>query len=158
MALKTEFYSEIFENEQKWIEQINNNLLNSIYCSLSLKPFYVKKKQELDKEIRLGNNQIIKQISLVIEQIINHIDILNEQHNNSQNIEMNSLLPLFLVNQMNNSYGKMESDVKDQTDDINKLKARKQVLENIIKSCDSVDSEVPDYVYDDFPEEIRRIK
>ena len=47
MALKNNFYEEIFLKEQEWISMINNNLLNSIYCSLVLKPFYVQKRDEL---------------------------------------------------------------------------------------------------------------
>ena len=39
MALKNNFYDEIFEEEKKWIDLINSNLLNSIYFKHELKPY-----------------------------------------------------------------------------------------------------------------------
>ena len=63
MALGENFYNEIFEREQKWIESINSNLLNSVYCNLVLKPFYIEKRKELKEEYNKTNNEIIKQIT-----------------------------------------------------------------------------------------------
>ena len=73
MALKNDFYTEIFNNEKRWVELINRNLLNSIYCNLVLKPFYLQKKSELELEYNLTKNRIIGQIILIIENIINQI-------------------------------------------------------------------------------------
>ena len=46
MALRQDFYTEIFEQEKKWIELINSKLLNSVYCKYILQPFYLDKKKE----------------------------------------------------------------------------------------------------------------
>ena len=65
MALAKNFYKEIFEQEQKWTDLINLNLLNSVYCNLTLKPFYIQKRMELKEEYAKTNNEIIKQIILI---------------------------------------------------------------------------------------------
>ena len=43
MALRQDFYTEIFEQEKKWIELINSKLLNSIYCKYMWQLFYLEK-------------------------------------------------------------------------------------------------------------------
>lgn len=145
MALRNDFYMEIFANEKRWVGLINKNLLNSIYCNLVLKPFYQEKKKELGQEYSLTGNKIIEQIIIIIENIIKQIEIFNTQYNESEEINISLILPLFLTNQMNNTNN----------------------LENSMFSIDSKQSNKPltvlksdteDYLYDDFPEEVRRIK
>lgn len=145
MALKNKFYSEIFTNEQKWIDLIDEKLLNSIYCNLVLKPFYEQKKEELQKEYNLTQNKIIGQIIIIIENIINQINLFNDQYNKSQQINLESLLPLFLTNQMNNT-NCMENSVFNKN----------EKKENDINRNAAINEY--DYTYEDFPEEIRRIK
>lgn len=125
MALKDNFYNEIFEKEQKWIELINLNLLNSIYCNLTLKPFYLDKKSELEREYNKVNNEIMRQIISIINNIINKIDIYNMQYKNNEFVDIKSLIPLFLMTQMNNVVSKQVLDTNEinvQSDMNNKKK------------------------------------
>ena len=123
MALKNNFYEEIFLKEQEWISMINDNLLNSIYCSLVLKPFYVQKKEEL---IENKDNPIIDQMLFTISNIIAKIDEFDKEYRNFESSNMKSLLPLLLTNQMNNNVDKRKQDIND-------LKLRRQLLETLIQ-------------------------
>lgn len=102
MALKNSFYSEIFTNEQRWIDMIDHNLLNSIYCNFALKPFYLEKRAELENEYRITNNEILRQIILIIDKILIQISLFDVQYKNLEYVDIRLLRPLFLVNQMNN--------------------------------------------------------
>lgn len=139
MALKVDFYNKIFEEEKKWMELINLNLLNSIYCNLVLKPFYEERKKELEQEFKLTGNKIIELFIISINNIINQIDTFNDLYKNSQNPDMKLILPLFLINQMNN------------TNVIERPLSNMENQSNLITNDN-------DYVYDDFPEVTRRIK
>lgn len=149
MALKKDFYNEIFEQEQTWIELINSKLLNSIYCNLALKPFYIEKKNQLEIEYKLNKNVIIGQILNLIYNIIDQIDLLNSQYKNNMKVDIESLLPLFLITQMSNTFKeekKVSRDIK-----INKLQREKQILENEIGNYSEDFDNMEDYLYDDFP-------
>lgn len=151
MALKNNFYNEIFANEQKWIELINKNLLNSIYCNLALKPFYLKKRKEIEAEFEATNNQMLKQILSVIDSIINKIEEFNEQYENSKFVDIKTLLPLFLSNQMSNSN-------QNENESIGLLRKKKQILEDKIRSyINEKTSNENDYLYEDFPDEHRKV-
>jgi len=152
MALNNDFYSEIFTNEQKWIELINSKLLNIIYCNLALKHFYLEKKSVLEQEYNLTNNKIIGQILSVLDNIINKIDSLDEAYKNNQNTNIKELIPLFLATQMNNIYQKQDNNTITVSD---RLQIKKQVLENEVMNYDRTILDNEDYVYDDFPEEIK---
>lgn len=152
MALNNDFYSEIFTNEQKWIELINSKLLNIIYCNLALKPFYLEKKSVLEQEYNLTNNKIIGQILSVLDNIINKIESLDEAYKNNQNTDIKELIPLFLATQMNNIYQKQDNNTITVSD---RLQIKKQVLENEVMNYDRTILDNEDYVYDDFPEEIK---
>ena len=152
MDLRQDFYTEIYEKEQKWIELINSKLLNSIYFKHELQPFYLGKKKEVKEEYFLTKNEYDKFIDLM-DSIIEHIELLNEQFNAGQSIDINSLIPFFLTSQMRNAY-KMPEKISE----INELQIRKQLLQNQIRNFDRNFSNNDDYVYDDFPEEIRKVK
>lgn len=152
--VKSDFYSEIFENEKKWKQLIDKGLLNSVYCNLTLKPFYQKKKQILEKEIGLNNNELIKQIIMIINDIIIEIDSLNYKYVNYQKPNINNLLPLFLTSKMNNTTYHEKNTNINKTDEKEQLRNKKQILEQIISNCYNIDKDIPDYVYEDFPEEV----
>lgn len=146
MALKNNFYNEIFTNEQEWINLINAKLLNSIYCNLKLKPFYIQKLEELKQEYSFQRNEIIEQIIRIITNIIKKIDSIYEQYKNLQNPDVSSLNSFFLITQMNNMYSNNFN---------NKESIKNKTIKNeelIINNYDD------DYMYDDFPEKISRIK
>ena len=146
MALKSNFYNEIFTNEEKWIELINKNLLNSIYCNLALRPFYVQKRNDVEIEYKVTNNQILGQILLIIDDIVAQIDYFNEQYKNSKYVDIKSLLPLFLTNQMNNI------GQKDSKDKLEMLKQQKQALEKEILKYSNFDG----YMYDEFDDDYKK--
>lgn len=150
MALKRNFYAEIFEREEKWIELINKNLLNSIYCTLTLKPFYIEKREVLNKEYESTNNEILGQVLSSIDQILNKIEYFNNQYIKFQNIPISDLLPLFLINKMNNSSKKEDITLNDEK--LNKLNIKKAILnEKLYKYRMMNSNHLQDYVYDDFP-------
>lgn len=157
MALDKSFYNDIFEHEQKWTELINSNLLNSIYCNLTLKPFYIQKKEKLEEEYNKTNNEIIKQIILIIDNIIDKIELFNYKYVNYQKPNINSLLTFFLTTKMNNILDKEDKNNENQNE-IDKVHIRKQILESQIENIDRTLEYEPDYVYEDFPQEVRRIK
>ena len=157
MALDKSFYNDIFEHEQKWTELINSNLLNSIYCNLTLKPFYIQKKEKLEEEYNKTNNEIIKQIILIIDNIIDKIELFNYKYVNYQKPNINSLLTFFLTTKMNNILDKEDKNNENQNE-IDKVHIRKQILEIQIENIDRTLEYEPDYVYEDFPQEVRRIK
>lgn len=156
MALGENFYNEIFEHEQKWIELINSNLLNSIYCNLTLKPFYLQKIVELKSEYNKTNNEKLKQMILMINDIIDKIELFNYQYLNYKTPNINSLLPLFLIAR-NNNLIKEDNKYNEIHNQIDKLQLSKHIIQNHVRKYDSVDV-VPDYVYDDFPGETRIVK
>ena len=151
MALKISFYNEILENEKKWIELINKNLLNSIYCNLALKPFYIEKRNQIENEYNTTNNQMLRQILSVIDAIILKIEGFNDQYKSSKVVNIKELLPLFLSNQLSN-------DNQKENESIELLRKKKQILEDEIRSYVEEKSPVDsDYLYDDFPEEARKV-
>lgn len=152
MDLRQDFYTEIYQKEQKWIELINLKLLNSVYFKHELKPFYIGKKQTIKQEYFLTKNEYDRFID-IIDSIIQQIELLNEQFNAGQSIDINSLIPFFLTSQMKIAYRK-----PDKLSEINELQIRKQLLQNQIRTFDKNGINNDDYVYDDFPEEVRKIK
>jgi len=152
MALKNDFYEEIFINEKKWIEMIDKNLLNNIFCNLELRPFYLKKKDEIKKEYELNNNPILGQILSIIDNIINKLDEFEIQYKNLRYVNIKELLPLFLTSQMNNNSKKEEK--KEVIED---LKNEKKLLEEEIINYNRKEKELEDYVYDDFPLDHKKI-
>ena len=157
MALKNNFYDEIFEEEKKWIDLINSNLLNSIYFKRELKPFYLKKRTELINEYSSTKSNVIKMFIELINNILTEIDLLIQKHENNQKVDCSSLIPLFLKNQMGSSYEQKET--KDSSIDYGlNLQIKKQLLQNDIDNIRREKPVIDDYLYDDFPEEKVRAK
>ena len=102
MALKFNFYSEIFLQEEKWIELINAGLLNSVYCNLVLKPFYEKKRMEIQL-IDNQENKILEQILNSIDEILIKFEEFNTRYRNMELVDIKEILPLFLSNKMSNN-------------------------------------------------------
>ncbi|MBQ2946443.1 MAG: hypothetical protein IJE04_01140 [Bacilli bacterium] len=152
MALKKDFYTEIFEKEQKWIELINTKLLNAIYCKFSLQPFYISKKKELEQEYFLTHNEIMGNVVSTLDLLISQLEVLYEQFRTGYTADANSLIPLFLITKMSNSYK------NENINEMSQLQIKKQKLEQEIRNAKQEVSFQEDYVYDDFPEEVRKVK
>lgn len=147
MALNNNFYNEIFEKEKYWIELASKNLLNIYYLNgkNGIKGFYLNKKMELELEYKLDRNDIIGKILDIINGIIGEIEYLTDEYRNGELIDINSLVNLFLYNQMNNN-------VKDNTKvaDIKKIQKQREILQSLRRiyrpGDDDYDS---DYLYDE---------
>ena len=142
MALKNDFYIEITQKEIKWTEMIKQNLLNVIYCNLELKPFYIEKKNELEEEYIKTGNVIIGDTLFIIKNIINKLEEFNTYYKETKPIDFKLLLPLFLANQMNNSLQSSKSS--DASNSINRF----DIINN---------QKQYDYLYEDFPEEHKKV-
>lgn len=157
MALKNDFYTEIFEQEQKWLTMMNSNLLNVIYCKHSLQPFYQKKVNELVTENSLTYNPLIEQIILVFNTIIEKIDSLNKLYIESRESKVDELYPLFLVNRLTNVSKKSDLEIETVNKQINNLKIRKQVLMALASTPKQTDESDLEYLDDEIvDEEIRQ--
>ena len=154
MALNNNFYSEIFEKELYWTELAKKNLLNIYYLNgkNGLKEFYEKKRIELSKEYQLTNNPIQAQFLEIINNIINKIETLSIDYRNGKNININSLVNIFLSSQMNNNSLNEEYRQEENNKPCeNNLPAKKRILENLKNMyMSSNNSENENYLYDDF--------
>lgn len=148
MALKDNFYSEIFAEEQKWINMLESNLLNVIYCKHSLQPFYIQKKLELEEENSVDKNPLIEQIIVVFGNIIDQIDVLNELYITNKSNDVDVLFPLFLINKMNNKSQKQNVNQSSTIEQLNNLKIRRQVLESMLSNRETKQID-DDYLDDD---------
>lgn len=105
MALSNNFYEEIFNKEKYWMALAKQHFLNIYYLNGKdgLRQFYESKKIELENECSVSNNIIIKNFLEVVNNIILKIDELTKNYKEGKVIDINSLIPLFLYNQMNNN-------------------------------------------------------
>lgn len=144
MSLSNSFYIEVFTKEKRWIELINKNLLNSIYCYHELKPYYLNKREELISNPN-SENKIISGIVESINLILRKIEEFNAKFRNNEPYNIKELLPLFLTTQMG---------VKEKTNEkMDNLKLKEQVLNSLTQK-----NEMDDYLYDDFPVETVKTK
>lgn len=144
MALNEEFYSEIYNKEKEWISQINDNLLNAIYCDYAIKVFYLLKRKKLKEEYSLNKNDSILKIINSINIILKKVDEIGNQYRSGVNVDMSTLIPLFLINQIDN---------QNNFSKIDKLNIQSQVLKSISRKISSTKS--LDYTYDDFPHDYK---
>lgn len=121
MALKVNFYGEIFSQEQKWIELINAGLLNSIYCNLTLKPFYEKKQKEIEKLFGIADNKILEQIHNIIGSILAKLNDFDVKYRNMETADIKELIPLFLVSKMGNNIFSSADEKKEEISSYRKL-------------------------------------
>lgn len=152
MALENNFYDEIQNKEEVWMQQIQNNLLNIYYVKIELKKFYNEKLEKLRYEYNQTGNKLIEQIMTEIGVIVNKISELELEYNNGNQIDLKTLIPLFLLNKLNNT--SKQERINDFN--ISRPEIRKQVLfalrdyhnqknENDIQDediCDEFDEEV----------------
>ncbi|MDO4963257.1 MAG: hypothetical protein Q4E75_04080 [bacterium] len=105
MALNNNFYSDIIENEKKWDQMINSNLLNIYYIKApnGIRNFYLEKLSEIKKEYNSSDNEMINGIIKILSNIILKIDSLIETYNKGETVDINSLSNLFYSNIINNN-------------------------------------------------------
>lgn len=141
MALNEDLCNEVYNQEKIWINQINNNLINPLYCDYVLKSFYLtarkKMKESLDKD-----NNLSKSIEY-INKILEKIEEFANEYRNGNETNITSLIPFLLINQINNNKDNIQG-----FSEFDKLSIKSQVQRYLSK--DPIDK-IPDYVYDDFP-------
>lgn len=135
MNINNNIYNEMFDKEKKWIEQINSGLLNSIYCNLELKPFYL----EIEGQLNTNSTEITKPIIEAIKEIIQKIDEFNDLYSKGYKTDMKELIPLFLTNKMNKKEKKSSTSAK-----IEVLKSFKDMYISSIKNSDDIYGELPE--------------
>lgn len=106
MALKRDFYEEIFKKEIYWTELAPKNLINIYYINGrdGIKDFYKQKREELQKEYQINQSEVLKLFLNMINEIILEIDSLTKNYENGITIDITALINLFLINQMNNNF------------------------------------------------------
>ena len=128
MDLKEDLYTQIRAKEEKWIRQINENLMTPIYCEYELKPFYLEKRSQLQN----NNNELLSKIKAIIDSIILELDNIYNEYRSSMDVDFKTLSNLFLTSQMNNKISNKES----------------KQIQNDYEN---------DYLYDDFPEDYKKM-
>lgn len=126
MALSNNFYEDIFNKEKYWMTLAKQQFLNIYYLNGKdgLKQFYEKKRIELENECKISNNVIIKNFLEVINNIIFKIEKLTKDYKEGKTIDINSLIPLFLYNQMNNN---IEQNFKKEELELIRQQVRNQI-------------------------------
>lgn len=110
MESEINFYNEIFVNEQKWQELIDRNLLNSIYCKLTLKPFYIEKRQKIENMYNRTQNEILNGFLQKIDDIIEKVDEFDKKYEDLKPLDISELKPLLLINQIGYNSKSIEDD------------------------------------------------
>ena len=144
MALKENFYEEIYEEERNWSDMIDMNLLN-VYYLVELKKFYYDRQVRLNYEYELTFNPIIKSMLYLLNNVLIKIDyIINEDKLNNP-INIKELKNYFLINQLNNniSYVAYEEIPIDKG------------IYNLRQKC--VNEDLDDYIDDDFYYENQKV-
>jgi len=139
MALTRDFYEKIYEKENIWIGNLNQNLLNVFYLP-ELKTFYSAKYNELLSEYQLTGNEMIMAYIVAINNMISKIDFLNTQDREGNVVDLNQLKDLFIVNLLTNN---INSNVK-----LNKINEEKNNLYKLRNKV--IKSSMEDYIDDDF--------
>lgn len=121
MALKQNFYDEIYDKEQMWINMINSNLLN-IYYLPELRDFYVGKQERLNYEYELTGNDLIRSISYSLNNIVVKLDYFIDEDKKGNIINLKELLDLFLTNKLNNNVSYVNSNVSQNNKNLYELR------------------------------------
>ena len=101
MELDVSFYEEIFKKELYWTDLASKNLLNVYYINGvdGLKDFYLEKLEVLNS---INDRPKLEIFINIINEILDEIDSITNKYNNSEDIDINKLVSLFIVNQITN--------------------------------------------------------
>ena len=149
MALKLDFYQEIFEREQTWISSLESDLLNPYYLP-EIKRFYSQKLEIINYELKSTGNDLIRSVCLVLKKIIKKIDYFIDEDRNENLINFMELNDLFLTNRITNNLSYVSNI------NLSEISSNKKNLYELRKQVINSDSE--DYLDDDFYYEDRKVK
>lgn len=104
MAIRNNFYDEIFEKEKYWTELSEKGLLNIYYINSDdgILNFYNKVLSELLESKKQKENELLNEIVKSVLTIITKINIITAEFQEGKQISINELPNLFLINKMNN--------------------------------------------------------
>lgn len=102
MALKNNFYDEIYKEEKNWIELLDAKLLNVYYLS-ELRKFYYERQVIVSHEYNLTLNPIMKSIWIVLNNMVEKLDRIDSDYKMGKRINLNELKNYFLVNILSNN-------------------------------------------------------
>ncbi len=143
MTLNDSFFNEILEKEKYWMELADKKLLNVYYLNGKggIKDFYLDRIEKIE-QMPDDNKTILNSIN----NIISKIDSLTLDYRRGNPIDLNSLIILFLSNQVNKQ---VEEDKK--MSDVEKLQIQKQVLQSLSRSYknNELDKYADDYLYEE---------
>ena len=95
MALKSNFYDEIFKEEKNWIEMLDSNLLN-VYYLVELRNFYYERQIIVGREYNLSLNPVMKSIWVVLNNMVEKLDRIEADYKIGKRININELKNYFL--------------------------------------------------------------
>lgn len=143
MTLNDSFFNEILEKEKYWMELADKKLLNVYYLNGKggIRDFYLDRIEKIE-QMPDDNKTILNSIN----NIISKIDSLTLDYRRGNPIDLNSLIILFLSNQVNKQ---VEEDKK--MSDVEKLQIQKQVLQSLSRSYknNELDKYADDYLYEE---------
>ena len=110
MELKQNFYDEINEKEEIWIELLDLNLLNVYYLPI-LKKFYYETQLKLNHEYELTLNPIIRSMIHLLDNIMIKIDCIIEEDKSGIPVNITDLKNYFLINRLSNNISNDEKGI-----------------------------------------------
>lgn len=139
MALKSNFYDEIYEEEKKWIEMLDAKLLNVYYLS-ELRKFYYERQVIISDEYKLTLNPIMKSIWIELNNMVEKLNFIESEYKKEKRVNINELKNYFLINRLNNN---IDIPIELRKDSENK--------KSIYELRNKVENEnLEDYIDDDF--------
>lgn len=102
MALKNDFYDEIYREEKNWIEMLDAKLLNVYYLS-ELKKFYYERQIIVSYEYNLTLNPVMKSIWMVLDNIVQKLEFIESEYKKGKRVDIYELKNYFLINRLNNN-------------------------------------------------------
>lgn len=143
MVLKSNFYEQIYEQENIWLEMIDNNLLN-VYYLTELKRFYTERQLSLSCEYELTLDHITEIILFLLSNIIEKIDYIIDEDKNGNFVDLSQLKNYFLISQLSRTnveyISKIAKTVKTSKRERNIYDLRNKVIDETLE----------DYLDDDF--------
>lgn len=146
MALKNDFYDEIYKEEINWIEMLDSKLLN-VYYLLELRKFYYERQVIVSYEYNLTLNPIMKSIWTVLNNMVEKLDNIESDYKMGKRINLNELKNYFLVNMLSNNI-EIPLELRQNNENKNKL----YELRNKV-----VNEGLEDYTDDDFYYEQQKV-
>ena len=139
MALKNDFYEEIYKEEKNWIEMIDSKLLNVYYLS-ELRKFYYERQVIVSYEYNLTLNPIMKSIWTILNNMVSKLDFIEIEYKKGKRINISELKNYFLINRLSNNIDIPLELKKDNENKRNIYELRNKV----------VSEDLEDYTDDDF--------